>query len=118
LPAKKRRHDHLGDVRAGRPVTQLVLKLSGRLFTSTVPTRIDATTAEMLLKVATFFEIARKHLLSPATRQVHSDRLTFSNQSFSACSTQFVKQFSSEENKFLARLFAVQRRGQTVCSLC
>jgi hypothetical protein len=30
-PAKKRRHDHLGDVRAGRPVTQLVLKLSGRL---------------------------------------------------------------------------------------
>jgi hypothetical protein len=28
---KKRRHDHLGDVRAGRPVTQLVLKLSGRL---------------------------------------------------------------------------------------
>ena len=45
-----------GDARAGRPVTQLVLKLSAGGFHLNRSTRIDATPAGMLLRLATFLE--------------------------------------------------------------
>jgi hypothetical protein len=77
----------------------------------------------MLLKMATFLEIARKQLLSPATRQVHSGGLTFSNQSFSACATQLVKQLSQKKINFrlgylpfrgVARLSAVWAKATSL----
>jgi hypothetical protein len=42
--------------RAGRPVTQLVLKLSAGGFHLNRSIRIDATEARMLLRMTTFFE--------------------------------------------------------------
>jgi hypothetical protein len=55
----------------------------------------------MLLKVATFFENCHEELLSPATRQVHSDALALSNQPFGAYTAGLVKRFPQKELNFL-----------------
>lgn len=55
LPQSKKDGTNIfGDVRAGRPVTQLVLKLSAGGLHLNRSTRIDARPGQMLLKTATF----------------------------------------------------------------
>ena len=86
--------------RAGRPVTQLVLKLSTGGFHLNRSTRIDATRGRMLLTKTTFFENCRKPPRPPATWQVHSVAPSPSNQLFSACTPRAVKHLPRRDNKF------------------
>jgi hypothetical protein len=99
LQAKKTARTFWG-ARAGRPVTQLVLKLSTGGFHLNRSTRIDATAGRMLLTKTTFFENCRKPPRPPATWQVHSVAPSPSNQLFSACTPRAVKHLPRRDNKF------------------